>query len=100
MGPCFTLLAKTQLNGSCNYDAWLKDFLKWIDRQDVSSSLYSKSLMIAPTDDSVKSNYELLLDEQSRKLQSTINRALCRVLKISIDTTKVNPMTITAPGKK
>lgn len=53
-----------------------------------------------PTDDSVKSNYELLLDEQSRKLQSTINRALCRVLKISIDTTKVNSMTITAPGKK
>ncbi|PSK79031.1 hypothetical protein CJJ07_001115 [Candidozyma auris] len=83
--------ASKKFEGSHNYDAWLTEFLDWIDQQDQSiKDFVSKKFGYEKTHESVKSYYDTLSTEESKKLKRQINISLCTLLKNSVDTTKVD----------
>ncbi|KAL6015813.1 hypothetical protein ACNR9Z_005058, partial [Candidozyma auris] len=62
--------ASKKFEGSHNYDAWLTEFLDWIDQQDQSiKDFVSKKFGYEKTHESVKYYYDTLLTEESKKLK-------------------------------
>uniref|UniRef100_A0A0L0P3M1 Uncharacterized protein n=1 Tax=Candidozyma auris TaxID=498019 RepID=A0A0L0P3M1_CANAR len=85
------LFASKKFEGLHNYDAWLTEFLDWIDQQDQSiKDFVSKKFGYEKTHESVKYYYDTLLTEELKKLKRQINISLCTLLKNSLDTTKVD----------